>query len=66
MKTIGQAFEELGKNLRCAAERMQTSKPLSMEAFIILSKGDRAWKQFMHTHLKRHGLLRSRSSVCRV
>ncbi|WP_439196985.1 hypothetical protein [Bacillus velezensis] len=66
MKTINQAFEELGKNLRCAAERMPTPKPLSTEAFIMLSKGDKAWKQFMRTHLRHHGLLRSRSSVCRV
>ncbi|AME05999.1 hypothetical protein NNG64_04455 [Bacillus siamensis] len=66
MKTISQAFEELGKNLRCAAERMPKPKPLSTEAFIMLSKGDRAWKQFMRTHLRRHGLFRSRSSVYRV
>ncbi|MCY8916273.1 hypothetical protein [Bacillus atrophaeus] len=66
MKTLSQAFEELGKNMRCAAERMPTPKPLSTEAFVMLSEGGRAWKQFMRTHWKHHGLLRSRSSVYRV
>ncbi|MCC9023015.1 hypothetical protein [Bacillus nakamurai] len=66
MKTISQAFEELRKNMREVAERMPTPKPLSTEAFIMLSEGERAWKQFTRTHLRRHGLLRSCSSVYRV